>query len=132
VLINNGTASSAEMIAISFMGIPDVKLFGSASYGATTENNEFQLDDGSLLFLCTGIYVTRDLKKFGSKIQPDKYVSENPNSKSDKVLREALKWIKTQKYKIKLAHGRPPAAQFSLAGWTFSRHVCPFTKQKPV
>jgi len=97
VLMNGGTASSAEVIAVSFVGLPNARSFGVPSYGATTTNNEYKLADGSLLFLCIGVYVSRDMKKFGGKIYPDQHVDPAADNKTDNELQAAIKWIQSKK-----------------------------------
>ena len=48
LLIDSMTASSGEMTAISFIGMPNVKVLGQPSAGYTTANTTFYMSDGTM------------------------------------------------------------------------------------
>jgi len=94
VLIDSLTASSGEMTAISFLGLPNVKTFGQPSAGYTTSNGTFPLSNGSHLYLATSHAADRTGKVYKEKIFPDVTVEDNSNTKEDEVIQEAKKWIR--------------------------------------
>lgn len=93
VLIDSLTASSGEMTAISFIGLPNVKLFGQPSAGYTTANSTRYLSDGSQLFLATNFIADRTHKIYRDKIFPDVIVSGQNAFDIDKTLEAAKKWL---------------------------------------
>jgi C-terminal processing protease CtpA/Prc len=98
VLIDRGTASSGEAIAIAFQGQPRVRLFGRATHGETTANEGFPLSDGANLVLATAVEADRTGKVYLSGITPDVQLpeeDERPKStESDPMVRAAAQWIK--------------------------------------
>ncbi len=96
VLIGPNTASSGEVVAISFIGKPNCKLFGEPSYGVTTGNSLFPLSDGSTIVLTSAVDADRNLKRYGGKIQPDFLINFSDKSydeNNDPVIEAAIKWI---------------------------------------
>ena len=72
LIINDQTASSAEMTALAFQGLDNVKIFGKPSAGYTTCNTVVRLYDGALLQLTTGRVIARSGKVYENQaIQPD-------------------------------------------------------------
>lgn len=70
ILINNQTASSAEMLSIIFKEMPNCKLIGDKTKGLTTGNKSIKMDKHSTLNLTT----SRMLDKWGvynHRIAPD-------------------------------------------------------------
>lgn len=97
ILIGPKTASSAEILAICFIGKSNSKFFGEPSYGVTTGNADFKLKDGATLFLTTVIDADRNLKMYGDKLYPDYQISFSDKSyddKDDPVILAAINWIK--------------------------------------
>ena len=92
VLIGNNTGSSGEFTALSFVGNKNTKLFGQASYGATTGNDQFKLDDGAMLMLTTTIGADRTGKLYGGTIIPDVVTKEIAGE--DNTLYTAIDWLK--------------------------------------
>jgi C-terminal processing protease CtpA/Prc len=98
VLINSKTGSSGEMAAITFIGLPNVKLFGQPSAGFTTANSTFYLSDGTLLFLSTNFVTDRTYKKYPDRIIPDEIINIQSGISDDETLENSKKWIlKTNK-----------------------------------
>ncbi|MBN1639131.1 MAG: S41 family peptidase [Ignavibacteriales bacterium] len=96
VLIGPYTASSGEILAISFIGKPNVKLFGEPSYGVTTANAPFTLSDGAIINLTVGVDLDRNFKKYGDKIIPDFRVNFSNlkyEENDDPVIFQAKEWI---------------------------------------
>ncbi len=96
VLIGPETASSGEVVAISFIGKPNCKLFGEPSDGLTTGNAMFALNDGASIVLTTLVDADRNGKKYRGKIQPDYPVSFSDSSydeDNDPVIGAAIYWI---------------------------------------
>jgi C-terminal processing protease CtpA/Prc len=71
VLINSGTASSGEMTALTFIGLPNARLFGQPSAGYTTANSNFGLSNGWELYLATNFIADRNRKIYSEKVVPD-------------------------------------------------------------
>jgi hypothetical protein len=98
VLIDRGTASSGEAIAIAFQGQPRVRFFGHETHGETTANEGFPLSDGANLVLATAVEADRTGKVYLSGITPDVELrEENQRPKSidsDPMVRAAARWIK--------------------------------------
>ena len=71
-LVDNGTASAAEILAAALRDHGRAKLVGIPTYGKGTVQTFFDLDDGSGLKLTTARYYTPDGKSLESKgIVPD-------------------------------------------------------------
>ena len=71
VLLDRGTASSGEAIAISFAGRPRERSFGEHTAGFSTSNDMYTLSDGASLFLCVGIELDRTGHRYPDGIDPD-------------------------------------------------------------
>lgn len=93
VLIDSLTASSGEMVALSFKGRSTAKLFGQPSAGYTTTNQDFRLSDGSLLLLATGYMADRNRNKYLPNIAPDVVVASSAVNAPDKTIEAARKWL---------------------------------------
>ena len=93
VLIDSLTASSGEMVALSFKGRSNAKLFGQPSAGYTTTNQDFRLSDGSLLFLATGYMADKNRNKYLPHIAPDVAVEYSAVDAPDKTIEVARKWL---------------------------------------
>jgi len=98
VLINSKTGSSGEMTAISFIGLPNVKLFGEPSAGFTTINSTFYLSDGMQFFLTTNFIADRTYKIYNDRIIPDATMQKLSGFNEDETLENSKNWIlKTNK-----------------------------------
>lgn len=93
VLIDSKTASSGEMTAISFIGLPNVKVFGQPSAGYVTANATIHLADGTQLNLATSNVADRTKKIYSDKIIPDVIVNTPTGSNIDETLEAARKWL---------------------------------------
>lgn len=90
VLINNGVASSGEVIAISFIGRESTKSFGISTCGLSTSNRRFQLSDNATLNLTTSYLADRNGQKYGTPIIPDIETDSNG------ALQAAIEWLTNQ------------------------------------
>jgi C-terminal processing protease CtpA/Prc len=95
VLFGNRTASSGEVIVISFIGRRNTRSFGSNSGGYTTSNESFKLSDQAILFLATAVMADRTGKTYGDVIVPD-VITEGNNNRAGSVPEEALQWLGDQ------------------------------------
>ncbi|HEY5367610.1 MAG TPA: S41 family peptidase [Hanamia sp.] len=93
ILIDSKTASTGEMTAISFIGLPNVKVFGQPSAGFVTANASTNLSDGTVLSLAGLNVADRTHKIYSDKIIPDVIVDTRTNSNVDETLDLAKKWI---------------------------------------
>lgn len=91
LIINDQTASSAEMTVLAFQGLNNVKIFGKPSAGYTTSNTVVRLYDGALLQLTTGRVISRSGKVYENEpIQPD-VVTDDALSQAQTWLTQNLK-----------------------------------------
>lgn len=99
VLIDRGTASSGEAVAVALQGQARVRFFGRATHGQTTANEGFPLSDGANLVITTGIEFDRTGKEYLSGITPDVVLAEQAElpktPDSDPMIQAAADWIKT-------------------------------------
>ncbi|OGX84251.1 hypothetical protein BEN47_16490 [Hymenobacter lapidarius] len=93
VLIDSLTASSGEMVAISFKGRSNAKFFGQPSAGYTTGNGTYKLSDGAYLFLATGYMADKNRNTYLPNIAPDVVVEYSPAGAQDKTIEAAKKWL---------------------------------------
>lgn len=81
VLINQGTASAAEIVAGALQDAHRAVLVGETTFGTGTVLNEFRLSDGSALLLATEEWLTPQGRTIWHKgITPDEAVSLPPDA----------------------------------------------------
>lgn len=86
VLVNENTASSAEILASAMQDSGVGKLVGTQTYGKAVVQSMYPLVNGSVYKLTTGQYITRNGKKINKiGLTPDYYV-ENNTEKIDSSL----------------------------------------------
>ena len=79
VLVNLGTASSAEIVAGAIQDADRGQLIGEKTFGTGTVLNEFALKDGSALLVGTVEWLTRDGRQIWKKgIEPDVPLESDP------------------------------------------------------
>ncbi len=71
VIISKQTASSGEAIATSFKGAKNTYFIGKSTYGVSTGNSVFKLNDGAMIFLTTTKFADRNKNIYGVSINPD-------------------------------------------------------------
>ncbi|WP_083397414.1 S41 family peptidase [Plantibacter sp. MMLR14_011] len=76
VVINGMTGSSAEAVAIAFIGQSNVHVFGQPSYGFSTANQPVRLYDGAVVNLTVAVDADRTGKRYGVPIVPDTAVED--------------------------------------------------------
>jgi carboxyl-terminal processing protease len=104
VLIDRGTASSGEAVAISFAGRAHERSFGEHTAGFSTSNDRLPLSDGAALFLCSSVEADRTGHRYPDGIDPDaKFPAPGvrPSEDKDAVIQAAEGWITDQ------AHAHP-------------------------
>jgi len=95
VLFGPNTTSSGEIIALSFVGRPNTRSFGSPSFGDTTGNWTYWLSDQAILELTTSVDADRTGKTYGEALLPDVSVPGD-NSDAGAVPIEAQQWLQSQ------------------------------------
>ena len=85
VLTDERTASSGEVVAVSFRGRPRTRTFGTPTAGYSTTNSTHFMSDGAMLMLTVSVYGDRNKRAYGGKLDPD-VVSEDP-------LPDAVQWL---------------------------------------
>ena len=98
VLIDQGSASAAEIVAGALRDRGRARLFGSRSYGKGSVQSILDLTDGSGLKLTIARYLTPSGKQIdGHGVEPDVEVrtepTQSPGSDADKVLAVALSYL---------------------------------------
>lgn len=96
VLTSPLTASSGEIIALSFLGRPGTRLFGEATRGLTTSNSLYELSDGAALLVTTAHDADRSGRVFSGPIEPEVPIGTNwaeVQTTADPVLNAALAWL---------------------------------------
>ncbi|GAA5514660.1 hypothetical protein Dcar01_03416 [Deinococcus carri] len=96
VLISPLTASSGEIITLSFLGRPGTRLFGEPTRGLTTSNSLYELPGGAALLITTALDADRTGRVFSGPIEPDVPVSTDWaefQTGKDPVLKAALAWL---------------------------------------
>ncbi|MGE0393497.1 MAG: S41 family peptidase [Vicinamibacterales bacterium] len=71
VLMDTGTASSGEAIAVAFRGRPNSQSYGTRSCGLSTANAFFLMSDGARLVLTTATFADRVRRPYGGSLFPD-------------------------------------------------------------
>jgi carboxyl-terminal processing protease len=84
VLINEGSASAAEMTASALEANGRAKLYGETTFGTGTVLLPFNLDDGSIAMLGTDLWLTADNKQIWKKgVAPTVEVALEPGVQVD-------------------------------------------------
>lgn len=99
VLLDRGTASSGEAVAISFAGRPRARSFGEHTAGFSTANHNVPLPDGALLLLCSSVEADRTGRPYPDGIDPDVALpvpESRPAEDADAVIQAAEDWILSQ------------------------------------
>lgn len=99
VLTSRVTSSSGEAVAISFLGVPGVRLFGESTGGLTSANNMHVLGDGSSLLLAETYEADRLDRVYQAGVDPDEEVRVDwtaVDSANDPVVIAAENWLARQ------------------------------------
>ena len=91
VLINQDTASAAEILASALADHHLATIVGTRSFGKGTFQEVIHLPSGGALDLTVGQYLTADGTSLAGKgIRPDVHAADNPKTAPDEGLRKAL------------------------------------------
>ncbi|MBB5327516.1 S41 family peptidase [Tunturiibacter gelidoferens] len=100
ILIDSGTISSGEAIAVSFAGRPHTRFFGTHTFGLSSANEMLPLPDGASLFLNSAVDADRTHQRYDNGIEPDVTFAEPSSlpveSTTDPVLLAATSWLSSQ------------------------------------
>ena len=103
VLIDGGTGSSGEAIAIAFRGRARTRFFGEHTEGVSTVNETFALSDGASMWLIVGVQADRSGNQYLDGFGPDEVIPLGDKivpDPQDPVLQEALRWLSRDARKI--------------------------------
>lgn len=92
VLVSKRTASSGEIVALSFKNHPRAVLIGQKTGGYTTGNTNYRLSDGSFIFLASSIYMDREKNLYYDGIEPDIFIDSKFEGQ-DPELKAAIEWL---------------------------------------
>ena len=99
VLLGPRTASSGEVLALAFRGLPDRRSFGAPTLGLTTGTRTFELSDGASLVLAVAATSDRRDRRYDGPIAPDEPAPAGragaPLLEQDDV-RAALRWLQAE------------------------------------
>ena len=97
VLINGDTASASEIVTAALEQAGIAKVAGTTSFGKGTFQEVIPLENGSALDLTVGEYLTRNGTSInGIGIAPQVKAKDNPSTKPDEGLRQALQTLAPQ------------------------------------
>lgn len=94
VLMGPGTASSGEIVAVSFIDRPNTRSFGQPTAGYSTTNQNYYLSDGAIMLLTVSVYADRNKQVIPLKHTPDVVIE--PQEGEDVVLNAAVEWLRKQ------------------------------------
>mgnify|MGYP003528693027 FL=1 len=95
ILINENSASGAELFSASLRDFKNVDLIGQNSYGKGVMQDTFKLSDGSTIVLTVARYKTTKSECYnGIGLAPDYEVKDDDQTSTDEQLDKALKVIK--------------------------------------
>jgi hypothetical protein len=89
VLMGPNTASSGEMVALAFKGLPNVRYFGKATAGLTSGNEPIALKHGGLIAVTTMRVVDRSGHVYEGSVRPDEPIED-----ADAAARAAAAWVR--------------------------------------
>lgn len=90
ILTSNCTCSSGEALVVAFRGSQTSRQFGEPTFGLSTANDNFELSDGSTIWLTISTFVDTTNREYGSRIFPD----ENTNQYQNKTAMDlAVDWM---------------------------------------
>lgn len=88
LLFGSATGSSGEITALSFLGLKNVKTFGTSTAGYTTVNSQFNMYDGYTMQLTTEMLKDRTGKVY-------KNVPIEPDVETNHAYEKAIEWLKS-------------------------------------
>ncbi|MBT6177922.1 MAG: S41 family peptidase [Deltaproteobacteria bacterium] len=95
ILLNQKSASAAEILAGALQDQKRARVFGEVSYGKGSVQNIIDLSNGAGLKMTVARYLTPNGRSIeGRGIKPD--VQVKASAKRDKPLEASLRWVKSQ------------------------------------
>jgi len=97
VLIDRGTASSAEAIAVCFRSRPSTRFFGERTAGVSSTNKGYRLPDGANMVITIGVYADRHGNLYPDGIGPHETIASSLRGPTmlvgDPVVARAVRWL---------------------------------------
>ncbi len=95
ILTSMYTASSGEVVAVTFKGRENTRFFGEPTLGLTTVNDWTPIDSTAALLLSVSIYKSRDGKVYTDYVDVDEYIKFVPDASlaEDEGVMRALEWL---------------------------------------
>lgn len=96
VLLDDETASAAEIVAAAFAARAQTRSFGAATRGATAATRTFPLMDGAALMLAVASTVDRHGRVLTGPIEPDEVVADTSRTQSlerQPAVAAARRWL---------------------------------------
>ena len=87
VLLDNGIASSGEVVAISFIGRDGTRSFGAPTCGLSTGNTRFNFSHNCNMLLTTVVLADRNKNQYGREVIPDETTS------NEDIISKAIEWL---------------------------------------
>lgn len=92
VLVSARTGSAGEAIAITFADRPHTRSFGEQTGGATISSEVYEMPDGALLRIASGLYQNHTGRGYEQGLPPDTPIRAIRDSE-DHVLNAAVEWL---------------------------------------
>lgn len=95
-LIDRGTASSGEALAVIFHGRKNTRSFGEKTYGASTSTRGIKLSDSLNLVIAISTFQDRNGKLYIDGVSPDVEIpigDKMLTPENDPVIDQALNWL---------------------------------------
>ncbi|MBC7783838.1 MAG: hypothetical protein H7144_08355 [Burkholderiales bacterium] len=97
ILIDSGSASTAEILAGGLQDIGRARVFGTRSAGMALPSVVEKLPNGDTFQYAIANYISTGGQTLeGRGVEPDEVVTAEPSGDNDPVLAAAVKWIKSQ------------------------------------
>lgn len=95
VLLSRYTASSGEMLAITFKGRENTKFIGEATAGYVTGNGFDPISDEIVMIISQDIFIDRNKVKYEKNVAVDEYseFAHNTQIENDKQITLAKTWL---------------------------------------
>lgn len=97
IITGRYTASAAEMILISFLGLPNVRIFGEPTFGVPTGKSNIFLSDSAFISLTTSKTYDRLGIVHDGPLKPDQEIDFTATTESQ-LTKTISKWIKKDEY----------------------------------
>ncbi len=95
ILIDNKSASAAEMVAIAFKGRAKTIFLGEPTAGLTIYTSNFSLPDKAFFTIATGKFYDTKGTSYEQSVYPDIFVKQDAG-KIDETKQKAIEWLLSQ------------------------------------